>query len=256
MIQHKNNERTENIHLPSMASKSIVIFGSLTPNISVNCWNWSRTRFISIFFFVWIKISTLFTDFGWCTPFGVANLVNVGAKVVMPSPWNVYNDDDDDDNDDNDNNDILLWSLGRVIVDIETLLAVLVPLLLVTVWFDVNELDNLVGDCRLVITTLASNASGYAAYERLSFSHFVWAALTLSSSLSVVKSWEKHCANNNKVNTVNAITLRWIWGRVLRRTNGVDRNENVSHKIFIWIWANCLSVTMTDTLHFDSVAVP
>lgn len=78
-----------------------------------------------------------------------------------------------------------------------------------------DEFDSFVGDCRLNIRALASNAAGIP-YERLSLNHFASAAaggaaaavtLTLlSSSLSVAKSWVKHCWANNKANTVNAFT--------------------------------------------------
>lgn len=84
---------------------------------------------------------------------------------------------------------------------------------------DDDEFDSFVGDCRLNIRALASNAAGIP-YERLSFIHFACAAvagggggdvavtLTLLSSfsLSVVKSWVKHCCANNKANTINAFT--------------------------------------------------
>lgn len=75
---------------------------------------------------------------------------------------------------------------------------------------DDDEFDSFVGDCRLNIRALASNAAGIP-YERLSFNHFacVAAAVTLtllSSSLSVAKSWVKHCWANNKANTVEAFT--------------------------------------------------
>lgn len=68
-----------------------------------------------------------------------------------------------------------------------------------------DELDSFVGDCRLNMCALASNAAGITAYERLSFNHFVCVTLTLSSSLSV-ESWAIHSCANNKVNMANAFT--------------------------------------------------
>lgn len=62
----RRNERknAHKQHLPSIISKSIVIFCSWTLNISMNCWNWSRTSLSLICFADWINTNASDDDGG------------------------------------------------------------------------------------------------------------------------------------------------------------------------------------------------
>lgn len=88
----KKRKKCRNNNLPSIISKSTILFRIFMSNISINCWNWSRTSidFIAAYslllfvLFDWIKTNAI-ADGSLVTSFDDENAIdgNCGIMVVV-----------------------------------------------------------------------------------------------------------------------------------------------------------------------------
>lgn len=227
-IKTKLSKKNNQIHLPSITSKSTVILCNCTPNALANSRNCSRIRLSWIFFIVWIKIKTVLflVEAFFRRAIAFCARIGNGANVVVDGPsisgvdLSVLN--------------VLTWRfVDGIAVVVETFLS---PYQVVRGYrsdnIRIND-DNAVDSC---IGATVDSTETWLIFSLNNCSLLLLmddgfgSVLRLSDRNSLVK----HGVNNSKLNITTKITLCFcliiIW-----QANDVDSttDENIPGKHFI-----------------------